>query len=212
LAKANYGGLTDLEEWLNNNPDCILIIIDTLARFKNIPGKNSGTAYDSDTAALSPIQELAIKKNIAVIAITHTTKAKNQDTFDKITGSTGIQAIADANWVIERDRGQNKVKLVAAGRDIQEQELALEFDSDSCRWKYLGEVYKCQISQERLAILNYLEEVGRVAGPTTIAEAIGARVDNVKVLLIKMHSDNQIGKSGKGKYFALKAEEAFKNV
>jgi len=52
MAKANNGGLLDLEEWLNENPDCILVIVDTLARIKNLPGKNSGSAYDYDSASL----------------------------------------------------------------------------------------------------------------------------------------------------------------
>src|SRR5947209_19577399 len=67
-------GLRDIEAWLNAETDPRLIIIDTLAQFREPPNGNKNS-YAEDNAAVSGMQKLASKYNIGVVVVHHDRKA-----------------------------------------------------------------------------------------------------------------------------------------
>lgn len=133
MQSPGYGGLEKLAEWLTDHPGTRLVVIDTLAKFR--PLSRSGKAsYEEDYAALGAIQELSIKHGVAVLTIMHTRKAKAEDIFDEIGGTTGIQGAADTMMVLARIRQSTNGELHVTGRDIPEFTLPLVWNPASCRW------------------------------------------------------------------------------
>lgn len=52
-----------------------------------------------------------------------------------ISGSTGISGCVDESMVIvETKRGSRNAKLYCVGRDIENAEISLQFDSDLKKW------------------------------------------------------------------------------
>jgi hypothetical protein len=126
-------GLKKLGEWLTDHPGTRLVVIDTLARFRPMSrlGKSS---YEEDYAALGAIQELSIKHGVTILTIMHTRKAKAEDIFDEIGGTTGVQGAADTMMVLVRLRKSTSGELHVTGRDIPELTVPLLWHPASCRW------------------------------------------------------------------------------
>ena len=96
----------DLEDYLKKHLNTKCVIIDTYKKAAPIT-KNGNTLYEIESENLSKIHQLALNYRIAVIIIHHTRKPKQtgeEDTFDSISGSTGMQSIADTIWVLETQR------------------------------------------------------------------------------------------------------------
>jgi RecA-family ATPase len=72
------GGLKALDDWLKNYPKVKLVILDTWARAKS-PHKGNQNIYEADVAALAPLQDLAFRHNLALVAIHHIRKQKADD-------------------------------------------------------------------------------------------------------------------------------------
>jgi hypothetical protein len=164
-------------------------------------------AYDNDSRALGEIQKLAISKGIALVCITHFRKQSAGDPLEQVMGSTGITGTADAVWLLKRGRGEGGGILSVTGRDIEEQELAVQFDKTTCLWTVLGEAARYQLDTRRQEILTYLEQAGEPVGPKDVAQALGRSESNVKNLMWKMQQVGQIGKEGRGKYIAIKTND-----
>ena len=118
------GLLTQINDFLEDHPDAVAVIIDTLGRVKG-SSRSRADAYTVDTQILSPLQTFALQKNIAVVAVTHLKKdtgyKKEEDPFEKITGSNAQFGIADAGWLITGKRGERDKHFIVAGRDIEEE-------------------------------------------------------------------------------------------
>ena len=71
-----------------------------------------------------------------------------------------------------RERGKAGAKLQVTGRDIIEQNLALNWSALTCCWEYEGDADELEITERRSEILNAIQELGG-AGVNDIAEAIG---------------------------------------
>ena len=75
------------------------------------------------------------KLEIAIIVVHHTRKCKDTDPFNMISGSTGISGCVDGSMVlVETKRGSRNAKLYCVGRDIENAEISLHFDSDLKKW------------------------------------------------------------------------------
>ena len=125
----NMGLEESLQNWIDtvNNPK--LIVIDTLARVKAVSGRNkAGTAYDHDNETLRSIQKLAVKNGVSIVLVSHLNKAPQDYAFDKITGSTGLQGICDAMWLVERGEHGAQSTFIGRGRDIMDFEYSLAWN------------------------------------------------------------------------------------
>ncbi len=195
------GGLETLEAWLVSSLDARLVVIDTLAKFRN--GGNGRNVYKEDYEAVEPLVELAARHNVAVIIVHHLRKMAAEDPLDQVSGSMGLTGGADGALVLNRERGRADAYLYVTGRDIEEeQELALAWDATTATWKIAGDAEEYRISKERLEIVECLRSLGEPAGPKEVSEALGKTYNNVKQLLFKMGNDGDVRNIGGGKYVA----------
>jgi replicative DNA helicase len=126
------GGLEEqIEGFMSEHRDLKIVFIDTLQMVRS----DTDSSYGSDYKDLSVLKALADKLEIAIIVVHHTRKCKDIDPFNMISGSTGISGCVDGSMVlVETKRGSRNAKLYCVGRDIENAEISLHFDSDLKKW------------------------------------------------------------------------------
>lgn len=128
-----------LENYLSQNKNIGLVIIDVFKKIRTPQQKNQ-TLYEHDYADIERLQALAAKYNVCVLMLHHTTKMKDPtDPFNSMGGSTGVLGAADFALIIDKDtRNAKQATLYTTGRDIEAEELAVEFDKVALQWRYKG--------------------------------------------------------------------------
>jgi RecA-family ATPase len=192
------GGIAVIEDWIKSHPQPRLIIIDTLAMVR-APKARDESNYESDYAAIRQLRELANKAGVAIVLIHHLRKAEADDAFDTVSGTLGLTGAADSVLVLRRDTS-GTVILHGHGRDLEEIEMAMAFDHQSCLWRIVGDAAEIRRSTERTTILEAIQEAGEPVSPNNIAAATGMRSGNVRRLLGKLVKEGDIEKAGYGKY------------
>lgn len=120
-----------IENFKREHCDLKAVFIDTLQMIRD----STDNGYGSDYKELSVLKSLADKLGIAIVLVHHTRKCSDSDPFNTISGSTGLSGCVDGSMVlIETKRGSRKAKLHCVGRDIENQEINLVFDSDTKKW------------------------------------------------------------------------------
>lgn len=197
------GGTEKLAAYLDEHPATKLVVIDTLQKVRQ-PSSTREGVYAGDYSALEPIKALADSREIAVLVIHHLKKMTEEDPLDQLSGSTGLSGGPDTLWILKRQRAQSDAELFITGRDVQEQELALSFDSRTCAWSNMGpaEEHRASAKQptdKQQMVLNALEAAkGQPMFPKAIMEATGLTKDYVKTTLDRLHSQGKIHTPGAG--------------
>jgi hypothetical protein len=121
------GLLEQLEAFVKEHPDTGFIAIDTLQKVRsmNTSGQNP---YAADYNALAALKRFADSHKLALLLVHHLRKAKSNDPFEMISGTTGITGAVDTSYVLapEQKRGA-AARLYATGRDIIYQEIDIHF-------------------------------------------------------------------------------------
>ena len=125
------GGLEEqITDFLTEHPATKLVIIDTLQKVRDSKG-SAGKAgmYGNDYDDISSIKRIADGFNIAILLVHHLRKLQDSDDpFNDVSGSTGIIGAADTNFILRRKRSGNAATLLVSGRDVEYQELTLQFN------------------------------------------------------------------------------------
>lgn len=125
------------------------------------------------TNDVSALKNISDKYGIAVVIVHHVRKLKDAtDPFNEVSGSTGITGAADTNFVLKRSRANETGTLLAAGRDIEYQELTLKFDNHSHLWelierKDMKEIHREEIPKFIFRLVDYISEVKEWRGTAT---------------------------------------------
>lgn len=168
------GGLEHLERWAGKHGESAgLVVIDVLKKFK-APARGRGNAYDEDYEVLSPIKELADRLALNLLVIHHVKKAKADDWIDDVSGSAGVTGTADGVLLLARTRGEDEAVLKVDGRDVEQKEIAVAFDRDSCVWTSLGDAEAHTDSKLGLDIMTFLRKqpLGAMLYPRDIADQL----------------------------------------
>jgi hypothetical protein len=167
--RAHEGGIEDIAEWCQSVPNPVMVVIDTLEKFR-APADGRKGAYSADYEAVAALQKLAHQHRIAVVIVHHDRKMDADDPFDTVSGTLGLTGAADTILIVKRKAGA--VTLHARGRDIEEKETALQFEKCTCRWTILGAASEVHVSSERAAVLNALNGAGK--GGLSVRELMAA--------------------------------------
>lgn len=113
----------------SEHDDLRLVVIDTLQMVRS----DSDSSYGSDYAELLPLKSLAETLGISIVLVHHLRKATDNDPFNMISGSTGLNGCVDGMLVLKKDkRCGGQAVLYATGRDIEDCELTL--NREGARW------------------------------------------------------------------------------
>lgn len=132
----NQGLEQQLTDFLQSNPAAKLIIIDTLQKIREFG--NAAYSYASDYHIINLLKEIASRHNICIIVVHHTRKMEAEDKFEKISGTTGLLGAADGAMILQKEKRTDKrAQLSIVGRELQDQEIIIEFMPESCTWKFI---------------------------------------------------------------------------
>lgn len=132
-------GLAWLDLWLREYDGTSVIFIDTLQRLAAIAETNS---YKETYDAAAGIKDLADRYGVAIIAIHHTSKFIHQDFVSSVNGSVGLTGAADTIITMQRLRLSAEGVLSVTGRDVEEKEYGIRFDSTIGSWSLMDHVPK----------------------------------------------------------------------
>lgn len=135
-AKTLNGGLDmQLELFLKEHKDARLIIIDTLQKVREVGGERY--SYSSDYEIVTKLKAFSDRYGVCVLVVHHTRKLESEDSFDMISGTTGLLGAADGAFIMhKKKRTENIAVMDIVGRDQPDQELTIEFDRERCIWKF----------------------------------------------------------------------------
>jgi hypothetical protein len=151
------GGSDALAYYLEQNPNVNVVIIDTWGKYLAKSGKR-GSDYLGTTKLAEELHTIAKNHNVAIIACTHTRKARSTDDWcDDIIGSKALPSVADTILKLSRERNSTLGTLNISGRDVCEQDVTVE-RSDNWLWSVST---SCELIESltdgQRKILSYLE-------------------------------------------------------
>lgn len=171
---------TRITNFMAEHPDTKLIIVDTLQTIRHPTVESS---YANDYADLMVLKNLAYENSVAILLVHHFRKAKDGDVFNQITGSTGLQGVADTMFTLTQSkRGERMALLSCIGRDIESREIELERSEDNI-WVKLTD----SLSELNLRDMNFIFAVQKLM--ESRREFIGTATE-LSSLLAAYHDDN----------------------
>ncbi len=197
----------EIEDWIKNTPDAKLVIIDPYVKVKKTIGGYKLNAYENDNFNLQNIYTLANKYNIAIVFLHHTKKKSEDDVFDEMSGSAGIQSNCDSMIVLSSNRriGQNVV-LSCIPKDAEQKEFEIALNA-KCIWEYVGkpgEANRTKLQKTILAAVKKLDKkdgvkVGDIKNEVRSVDDSWS-LDHVQVEVDRLHKKDEIFKIKRGVY------------
>lgn len=132
LIADTIGSGLQIENFIAEHKDTKIIFIDTLQKIRS---DSPESTYAGDYKELSVLKSIADKHSVAIVLVHHLRKTKDADPFNMISGTTGLSGCVDGSFVLsESKRGSRNATLYCVGRDIENREIELKFDSEKHRW------------------------------------------------------------------------------
>jgi hypothetical protein len=147
-----------LDNWFREHPDTRLIVIDTLQMIRGgqTPIRD---IYQSDYEMMKKLKSIADAHRMSIVLVHHTNKLQNApDSFDKVSGSTGLMGAADTTILIDRDRSSKQATVRVVGRDVYCDDFIIEFDSGE--WRMVSEC-AAKYDEEQAYINNPITQTVR---------------------------------------------------
>ena len=159
-----------LTQFLEEHPDTVLIIIDTLQKVRGVKNDN---AYANDYRDLSLLKRIADRHGIAILLVHHLRKEGDEDVFNRISGTTAISGAVDSSFTLVEDRrGSGHATLSCIGRDIEYRELELERNEDNV-WQLICDSHVTPGGSIPAAISAFMSSRSEYIGtPTEFAQEI----------------------------------------
>jgi hypothetical protein len=195
----DQGGLAEIEKWVRSVPNPRLVIVDVWTRIR--PAQNSrANAYQQDYSQAIELKTLADRLGITVLIIFHCRKAKADDVFDEVNATLGLGGAVDGQMVLLRARNEYDATLAITGRDLEEKELAVQFDKVKATWTLLGDKAAVAGSKLQSAVLAVLV-LRPWLTPKEIADDCGLDRKTVTATCSRMVDNGTLRRSG-SKYAA----------
>ena len=193
----------EIEDWIKNTPDAKMVIIDPYVKAKKTLGGYKLNAYENDNYNLQDIHTLATKYNIAVVFIHHTKKKSEDDVFDEMNGSAGIQSNSDSMIVISSNRkmGVNPI-LSCLPKDAEQKEFEISL-SPKLLWEYVGKPGQSNRTKLQKLILESIKSLE--SGDGVLAASIKSDVVAKDNSFTEAHVQTELGRlAEKGEVLKLK--------
>ena len=134
-AKMVGSGLDEqMEKFLREHSDTKLIIVDTLQKVRE--AVSDSYSYSSDYDVIGKLKQFADRYGVCILIVHHTRKQPAGDSFEMISGTTGLLGCADGALLMQKEkRTDSKATLDVVGRDQPDQRLYLSKDQESLVWE-----------------------------------------------------------------------------
>lgn len=129
------GLFSQLEAFLKEHENTRLIIVDTLQKVREAAGDMY--SYANDYEIIGRFKEFADKNNLAILIVHHTRKQPAGDSFEMISGTSGLLGCADGAFLMQKEkRTDGTATLEVVGRDQPDQKRYLMKDQERPVWKF----------------------------------------------------------------------------
>lgn len=197
--RQDRGGMDALKRWLDEADNPRLGIIDVWAKFKT-PSLGRRSAYDEDYEAMSAAKAVFDQGNCSCLFVHHCRKGKADDVMEEVSGTLGLGGSADGVLVLARTRSENDAVLHVTGRDVEEQQIALLFDPQTCCWTNQGDAKGVTSSKIMQKLIDLLKTSPNTSFfPSELALMLTMNKDTVKSYCWRMADKGLLKRSG-GKY------------
>ena len=176
-AKMIGSGLDEqLEKFVREHSDTKLIIVDTLQKVREMVSDNY--SYSSDYEVIGKLKQFADRHGVCILIVHHTRKQPAGDSFEKISGTTGLSGCADGALIMQKEkRTDGKATLEISGRDQPDQRLYLSKDQERLVWLLdhaENELWKQPPDPVLEAVAKIVSDENREweGSPTELAEAL----------------------------------------
>lgn len=157
-----------IQLFIGQHPDTRLIVIDT---FQKIRRSVREMSYANDYAEVSRLKSIADKEGVCILLVHHTRKLGDSDYMNEISGTNGIAGSADTLMVLKKDkRSSREATLSCTGRDIEDRELTLSLDRDTCVWQVKSDSLTQpdeDIPDEIPELIEFMKEIKSYSGTNT---------------------------------------------
>jgi RecA-family ATPase len=149
-----------LENFMREHPDTKLIIIDTMQKIREAGGETY--SYASDYEIVGKLKQFADKHCICILTVHHTRKQPAGDSFEMISGTTGLLGCADGSLLMQKKkRTDMDATIDVVGRDQQDQILYLKKNPETQIWQ----LEKMENELHKEPPDRVLETVSRLVSP-----------------------------------------------
>lgn len=133
--RLDEGHLEWVRAYLDRHPEIRLVIADTLQRIRPV-SNGRRNLYQAEYDDLGALQKFYADRGVAFIGVHHLRKRNSRgelvNPMDEISGSTGIQGVADTIMVCTREGMSGK--LFITGREVEEETWPLTFSKVTMTW------------------------------------------------------------------------------
>ena len=149
-----------MEYFLRRYPRAQMVVIDTLQKIREAAGDRY--SYASDYEVIGQLKTFADLHNICILIVHHTRKQPSEDSFEMISGTTGLLGCADGAFLLHKEkRTDHRAILDIVGRDQPDQRLRLLRNKENLTWTLEGA--DCELWKEPPDPL--LEQVAQLVIP-----------------------------------------------
>lgn len=114
-AKMIGGGLDEqLEKFVREYSDTKLVIVDTLQKVRE--AVSDSYSYSSDYEVIGKLKQFADRYGVCVLIVHHTRKQPAGDSFEMISGTTGLLGCADGALLMQKEKRTDKQGHSGSGR------------------------------------------------------------------------------------------------
>jgi hypothetical protein len=179
-------GVDVIRRYLDDNPECTLVVIDTFAHFR--AHDNNRDVYLKDYAAVMPLTRLASERDICIIVVHHEKKG--------LAGSQSGDFLEDVNGIKGRRGVQDETEsrtLLITGRDVPTDfQLDMSFDAERGGWLPAAR------QDVRVAVKQLLTQYPFVSQTELQTFLPNVAVSRLRRVLIEMKYDGEIDQNRHG--------------
>lgn len=189
-------GLARLENEIKKHGDLRLVVIDTWGRFQ-APESGKRDPYEVSVEEFGKVKALADKYHISILIIHHLKKEKTEDIVDSFIGTIGRVGTADTLLALVRKGQELDATLHIEGRDVESQDLALQFNPAVLTWRVVGSAEEFSLSMNRQKIVDAILLSGGPMAPKAIARQTGLKLGYVETTVQRMAKRGLLTQSGR---------------
>lgn len=186
------GFFTRLDNYVTARPWTRLIVVDTLVRvFPDEAFNREG--YRLDAKLIDPFTKFNANRGLAILLIHHSRKmGGGNDPILGATGSTGLTGSVDSVLELQVDNDESsKGRLTRGGRRMKnDKPLALKWDVQIGNWCI--NMKAGQLTPERMALLEVLDDQGGPLSPQKIAALLDRPAPSIRRLCQEMAQCGQL--------------------
>lgn len=205
--------------------DCApLVILDTIGRV--LPPKQHGeNEYQRDYGFTTRLKNCVDSvPGATLLGVHHTNKGIHQDFMNSVSGTQGLNGGVDFSLVLDRRRHSDSAVLSVTGREVEESQYALLFDSG--QWLLDGDTLeqargragavlarereaatRARVGDKMTSVVDYVNSAGQPVTPGDVANACGIDSKAASTYLSRAVESGLVDKQGRGRYAAKEVVE-----